>query len=172
MSDSPLPLVEVLLRQRQAWERGERLLVEDLLAAHPHLAHADAVLDLIYNEVVLREQQGETPTLAEYVSRFAHLEEALRLQFELDDALTIEGARTLPMPSTAPGELPRLDGCEMLEELGHGAMGVVYRAWQQGARRQVAVKLLSPDVPAARVRTEAQAAARLHHPNIVQVFEV
>jgi serine/threonine-protein kinase len=51
-------------------------------------------------------------------------------------------------------------------------MGVVYRGWQRGAQRQVAVKILSADVPAGRIVNEAAAASRLQHPHIVQVFEV
>jgi serine/threonine-protein kinase len=55
-------------------------------------------------------------------------------------------------------------------------MGVVYLAWHEPLRREVALKLLRPaalaDGAAARLRTEAEAAARLQHPNIVQVFDV
>ena len=69
-----VPLAVVLLRQGQAWQRGERLGLEELLARHPNLARDDdAVLDLIYNEVVLREQAGEAPSLGDYLPRFPHL---------------------------------------------------------------------------------------------------
>ncbi|MGL4552037.1 MAG: protein kinase domain-containing protein, partial [Gemmataceae bacterium] len=172
------PLVEVLLLQRHAWDRGERPALETLLDAHPHLrASPDAVLDLIYNEVVLREQAGETPALGDYAARFPDLAEALRAQFEVDGALT--GLR-LTVPSTVPAAaqpadadpLPRLEGCDLLDELGRGAMGTVYRGWQRAAKRPVAVKLLAADVPAGRVRNEVQAVSRLHHPHIVAVYEV
>ncbi len=69
-------------------------------------------------------------------------------------------------------DLPHLQGCELLGELGRGAMGVVYRAWQRGAKRLVAVKLLPNDVPVGRALNEVEAASRLQHPHIVQVFEV
>lgn len=66
---------------------------------------------------------------------------------------------------------------ELLDVLGQGGMGVVYRARQRDLDREVALKLLSagPDASrelTARLRREAQHAARLQHPNIVTVHEL
>jgi WD40 repeat protein/serine/threonine protein kinase len=76
----------------------------------------------------------------------------------------------------APG-LPAVPGYELMGELGRGGMGVVYQARQTALSRIVALKMILAGGHAgeeylARFRTEAEAIARLQHPNIVQVFEV
>src|SRR4051794_38092118 len=86
------PLLSLLLaHQRRGWRRGDRAPVERYLERQPEV-HADreAVLDLIYNEIVLRAEAGESPGLAEYLHRFPHLAEPLALQFELEGALGLE----------------------------------------------------------------------------------
>lgn len=71
------------------------------------------------------------------------------------------------------GESAKVSRFEQLERIGHGGMGVVYRAWDPTLRRQVAIKLLHPkNAESGRVLREAQALAKLSHPNIVQVLDV
>src|SRR5437016_2728000 len=77
----------------------------------------------------------------------------------------------LPASSRAVTPLVQLDNYELLEEIGRGGMGVVYRAHQKKLNRPVAVKMIRAGHLATlaqieRFRAEAEAAASLDHPNI------
>jgi len=66
---------------------------------------------------------------------------------------------------------------EVVEELARGGMGIVFRATEVGLQRQVALKVLSPDLgltgrAVARFKREARTVAELEHPNIVPVYRV
>jgi hypothetical protein len=80
-------------------------------------------------------------------------------------------------PAAGPAPAERFGDYELRGELGRGGMGVVYRAYEPALRRLVALKMVLPGVAAdeaelARFQSEAAAAARLHHPNIVSVHRV
>jgi serine/threonine protein kinase/lipoprotein NlpI len=74
-------------------------------------------------------------------------------------------------------ELPEVDGYEILAEIGHGGMGVVYKAHQHRLSRFVALKMiragsLAKPEDLARFRIEAEAVAKQRHPNIIQIFDI
>src|SRR5438552_9207473 len=79
-------------------------------------------------------------------------------------------------PKPAPNEMTRLGGFELLEKIGEGGMGAVYRAHQTSLDRVVALKVLSPKLAADPKYTdsflrEAKTAARLNHPNSIHIYE-
>ncbi len=82
-----------------------------------------------------------------------------------------------PAAEEHSGDERRLGDFVLLEEIGRGGMGVVYEARQISLSRRVALKVLPfaavlDSRQIARFKNEAQAAAQLHHPNIVPVFAV
>jgi eukaryotic-like serine/threonine-protein kinase len=172
---------DLLLDQNAHWLTSQRVRAEDYLRQDPDLRESpEVLLDLLCNEVRLREELGETPGVEEFISRFPDLEEQLRLQFAVQQAMRpgqvlteIDirdfGDRYSPLPSIA--------GYAILEELGHGAMGVVYKARHLRLNRLVALKMILAGPHAGlrdllRFEREARAFARLQHPNIVQIHEI
>src|SRR6266566_2497076 len=106
---------------------------------------------------------------------------------ESGEAPCRDGKATVSFPSTqpesgdsesaAPSELPSIPGYEIEGVLGRGGMGVVYRARHLALKRVVALKMILAGGHAgprelARFRIEAEAVARLQHPNIVQIHDV
>jgi len=176
--------------QVERWRRGERIPVEALITSTPDLLDtADGLLDLIYSELLLREEAGEHPTADEFVARFPLLADEIRRQFAIHAALPVDDVwQTQPEPasdfthancSPTPGPLglPVVPDYELLSELGRGGMGVVYKARDRQLKRIVALKMmrdrsLADATVLARFQAEAEAVARLQHPNIVQIYGV
>ncbi len=80
-------------------------------------------------------------------------------------------------PATRPGSLGRIGHYEVLQVLGRGGFGIVFRAFDDVLQRVVAVKLLSPHLAATsparkRFLREARSSAAVRHENVVQVYEV
>jgi WD40 repeat protein len=88
-----------------------------------------------------------------------------------------KSAKPPPAPSTIGRKLPSIPGFRILRVLGRGGMGIVYEAEHLALKRRVALKMILAGDQAgpkdlARFRIEAEAVARLQHPNIVQIHEV
>jgi serine/threonine protein kinase len=157
---SPTPVDEILAASLSAADSGQPLDRSALLELHPQLA-------------------GD---LADFFARTDRLAALIWLLEEIWPSLaTSPSARdeTLPhlpgQPDATVGvEVP---GYEILGLLGRGGMGIVYLAFHLKLKREVALKMIRSGRRAGaaeleRFRAEAEALARLQHPNIVQIFDV
>jgi tetratricopeptide (TPR) repeat protein/tRNA A-37 threonylcarbamoyl transferase component Bud32 len=92
----------------------------------------------------------------------------------LDETIPgLEGEVTLDFDQEVDLQLTRVEHYVLLHRLGQGGMGVVYAAYDEKLDRKVAIKLLRRAASSRpRLEREAQAMARLSHPNVVQVYEI
>lgn len=154
MSDHDELLVELLDEMVARTRGGSAGSLEELISTHPHLEHE------------LRELWA-TVQITEDFASFDGL-------FDQVDATVLGPSNGSSMEAFEPRDY---GDYELLEELGRGGMGVVYKAWQKDLDRIVALKMilrgdLASPADLARFRAEAEAAAQLHHPHIVPVYEV
>jgi tetratricopeptide (TPR) repeat protein len=143
----------------------------------------DLHLDEVLAAYLDAAAQGQAPQRDELLASHPDLAPQLREFFTNRDQVDQLAATLRDLPWLRPypretGHFPRpvLSDYEILDQLGQGGMGVVYRATQRSLRRPVALKVLRPGTGAGndRVRFQAEAAAvaRLRHPNIIQIYEV
>ncbi len=147
----------------------------------------ESILENLVDECTDRLQAGEAIDIEDFARR--HPEHAERLRRLLPSlAMMAEVGRTSIRPleadfhTTVALNPPRsgpfeLGDYHVQQVIGRGGMGIVYEAIQVSLNRRVALKLLPFDAALdphhlRRFRTEAQAAAQLHHTNIVPVFAV
>lgn len=159
--------------------------LEDYGTVLPELGPAERwPLTLIAEEYRVRQRWGDRPSHAEYHTRFPHGGSALEAALQVSDAelADVKAPRFADQTvDSAPERTPSpthtsFGDYELLEELGSGGMGVVYRARQKRLDRIVALKIIRPDrleqtATLLRFQREIRAAARLAHPNIVIIYD-
>ncbi len=184
MREQPTALLRAELRQR--WQRGERVGVEAYLEQLPALRGDDeAILDLIYQEILLRQEAGEAPQLEAYVARFPQFAEQLKVLFHvheaMEDALP-EGTTTLHRHAPPPGSDPRfpltpaprrIGKFEVVRPLGEGGQAMTLLAFDPDLKRHVVLKLYHAARTGAAggtVLREGQALARVRSPYVAQCY--
>ncbi len=149
------------------------------------VSQSDSILGQLVEEFLARRRAGEQPSASEYIDRHPELAGRIR---EIFPALGLveaikpgSGEATLSVPRAEQAGaglgLERLVDYRIIREVGRGGMGIVYEAEQESLRRRVALKVLARQATrdgtlVERFHREARSAARVHHTNIVPIFEV
>jgi serine/threonine protein kinase/WD40 repeat protein/tetratricopeptide (TPR) repeat protein len=140
--------------------------------------------DRLAEDFAERLRRGEQPAITDYIAR--HPEHADDIRDLFPEIAAVERCKpsdgesrppSFTTPPVRPGRLPdQLGDYRILRHLGSGGMGVVYEAVRESLHNNVALKVMHPQFRERehyerRFRTEARSAARLHHTNIVSVFD-
>ena len=154
------------------WQSNEPPTIESVLSGDVTDVEREVLLaELVVLEIDYRRRRGDTPTKQEYLDRFPDHAKAIK------DALNDDDKRAGAFVPPTVGRLSELfPALEIIELLGAGGMGAVYKARQEGLDRLVALKVLPEEFAhdvkfALRFTREARTLAKLNHPNIVSVFE-
>ena len=157
---------------------GEAITAKQFVAERLVPNDPEVIIDLAFAEFLDSEKGGELEVSNRLCEQFAEHAKELRRQILFHRALNGSPNATVCDEETNEAVYPlTIPGLELIKPLGRGGMGIVYLAHQPKLNRKVAVKLLLDGIFAsalhrARFRAEAQAAAALRHPNIVQIDEV
>jgi tetratricopeptide (TPR) repeat protein/tRNA A-37 threonylcarbamoyl transferase component Bud32 len=159
---------------------GEPARVEEYWQRYPALAEdRTAALDLIVAEYDLRRRREPDLARAEYIARFPEYGADLLAVWQTRAPGPAAGVSAQPKgpPWGAPLERSRLGKYELLDVVGLGAFGVVYRARDTELQRTVAIKMARPGslaapVEADRFLREARSVAQLQHPHIITLYDV
>ncbi|QDT66784.1 Serine/threonine-protein kinase PknB [Calycomorphotria hydatis] len=166
----------------EVWKSGSRELPEDYLR-NTCVADSDdeLLLELIYTEFLLREDAGEQLDEPAWRERYPVLFPRLKRLFALyqlygKSSQSQEELFSLDDKDSNTSPPKKIGRYTIMEHLGSGMAGAVYRAHDEILQRDVAVKLIllrddKEDRAQARFQYEAEAAAHLQHSNIVQIYE-
>ena len=151
-----------------------RSRIEALLVSHPSPGHYPNVPVVELLDPVVDPQSLETIALP--ISREPIVEQKSDPADDDDDMAAAPDLSFL-LPSSKPGSIGTLGHYEILQVLGKGGFGIVFKAFDEKLHRYVAIKVMNPQLavtspPRKRFLREARSAAAIKHENVVQVYSV
>ncbi len=149
----------------------------------PKNVNKEKLLEQIVEHFTQRIRAGKSPKISQYIAKYPNLRK------EIEDLLSsVAMIEELKQQQTSKPDslqkrlkevvqLKQIGDYRIVRELGRGGMGIVFEAVHESLGRRVAIKVMpgrmfDDDKSLERFRREAQAAANLHHTNIVSVFGV
>jgi serine/threonine protein kinase len=175
-------------RFERAWKKGPRPRIEDFLAGVPEPQRPPLLAELLRVERELRQGMGDEPTAEEYHRRFPEHEVVVTSVFNPCPESPIAAGRASLLTSTRarsssaswqgsplPAALANHPDYEIIRQLGHGGMGVVFLAHNRLLGRDEVLKVMGQHIveqPGVldRFLREIRAVAKLRHPNIVSAY--
>ena len=177
--DLPTKSADELDGPRRADRHGNRPSLDPTLVENLDVALNP--VDELAEDFSRRLRSGETPSIEEYVEQLPDQAVLIRSMFQSIAMVERIGKqeraeRKFDRKTTQLEESRKtLGDFRIVREIGRGGMGIVYEAIQQSLNRRVALKVASVDATQSvrqlqRFRREAEAAAKLHHTNIVPIY--
>jgi serine/threonine protein kinase len=185
-SPSSENMEQLLDRFDEAWSGPAPPRIEDYLPPPGSSGYLPLLLELVQLDREWRFKRGENPRLEEYCRRFPICSDALTdwltkeqpaaAKKETEDPRVLPTLDAPPLPSPFRTPARRIGEYDVLESLGSGGVGEVYKARHRRLDKLVALKLLSTSSQSsremvARFRREMKAVGALVHPNVVEAHD-
>lgn len=175
----------------ESLERGESASIEQTLSSYPGSLKRPLFRELLHSEVDRSCRSGQNPDVSTYRERFPDYADLIETVFAESPQIDAAEQRTADFAGTSDPTPPvanessfdtqrfpfRMNDYEVIEKVGQGGMGAVYRAHDPKLNRTVAIKVLLPQLASdskarARFLREARTAAAIRHPSVVTVHAI
>ncbi len=175
LTDQQLSVIDALCdRFDRELVNGDGPRIETFVAEAPEAARTGLLAELLVMEIEYRSEHGDKPQPSDYLPRFPEQRSLITGVFAREATTDFFGNVSTSTRVSVP---PEIGNFRLIEEIGHGGMGIVLKAHDKNLKRDVAIKVLAPHLAAdaeavQRFVREAQSAAAVRHDNVVTIHAV